>query len=58
MATSLLIGYESSNGRDTEVLIVGKQGKNGIEIINAFQGDEARELYLKLVTKKVKPDER
>lgn len=24
-----------------------------IEIINAFQGDEARELYEKLVTKKV-----
>jgi hypothetical protein len=37
------------------VLIVGhKDSRKDIEIINAFQGEEAYDLYLKLITKKEK----
>lgn len=44
---SLLIGFDYSNEKDNTVLIVGKRNpdKQQIEIINAFQGDEARNCY-------------
>lgn len=46
---SLLIGY-SFNEESKPVLIVGKKDKkHPVEIINAFDGDEAVELYKKLV---------
>lgn len=50
---SLLVGYNCEHGVDKGVLIVGvrKPGSRGTSIINAFQGKEAEELYLKLVTK-------
>ena len=36
------------------VLIVGRRGKEKeIDIINAFQGDEAKELYKRLTEKRV-----
>lgn len=35
------------------VLIVGKQTKGQMEIINAFQDKEAYELYEKIVTKNI-----
>ena len=42
------IDFEGNNG----VLIVGRQNrKGGIDIINAFQGEEAMDLYTKLTTK-------
>ena len=48
---SLIIGV-SFSAENTGVLIVGRQ-KNGVmDIINAFQGEEAVELYKKLTTKK------
>ena len=41
--------------KDTGVLVVGRKRKNqSIEIVNAFQGDEALELYKKLLTQKEK----
>ena len=44
--------------KDTGVLVVGRKRKNqSIEIVNAFQGDEALELYKKLVTQKEKSNE-
>ena len=44
--------------KDTGVLVVGRKRKNqSIEIVNAFQGDEALELYKKLVTQKEKNNE-
>lgn len=54
LSDTLLVSISFSN-TDTGVLIVGRKRKNqSIEIINAFQGDEALELYKKLVTKKEK----
>ncbi len=53
MVDSILIGVDISNKDATAVLTVGRKRMNqSVEIINAFQGNEARELYEKLVTKK------
>lgn len=53
MVDSILIGVDFSNNDDIRCLIVGRKRMNqSVEIINAFQGDEARELYEKLVIKK------
>ena len=50
--TSLIIGYDISHTSDNKVLVIGKRGLSGsVEIVNAFQGDEAEELYNKLITK-------
>lgn len=50
-AVIVSIDYNESDG--TGVLIVGrKKGKGPIEIINAFQGQEALDIYKKLVTVK------
>ena len=51
IAGSLIVGYDFSN-KDTGVLIVGKQTKGKVDVINAFQGEEAMELLNKLTTKK------
>lgn len=49
---SIIIGYNQSESNNT-VLIVGRKGpKQSVEIINAFQGEEAKELYERLITKK------
>ena len=40
-------------GRTGDVLVVGKKRKgDALELINAFQGAEAEELYKKLITMK------
>lgn len=52
-SASLLIGYDNTNGLDNTVLIVGQKGVGEVvTIVNAFQGEEAEELYKKLTTKK------
>lgn len=52
---SLIIGYEINHPTDTAVLIVGvKHPNEAVSVINAFQGDEAIELYKKLTTKPLK----
>lgn len=49
---SLVIGYDFSNGKDKSVLIVGEKRMNqSMEIINAFQGEEAEWMYRKLINK-------
>ena len=50
---SILVGINRSNNGDNTVLIVGRKRPNeSVDIINAFEGDEALELYRRLVTKK------
>lgn len=47
---SLLVGVDFTNGEDSSILIVGRKRPNqSVDIINAFQGKEAEELYKKLV---------
>ena len=54
LSDTLLVSISFSD-KDTGVLVVGRKRKNqSIEIINALQGDEALELYKKLVTQKEK----
>ena len=48
---SVLVSYDP----DSKLLLVGKKDwKQSISIVNAIQGDEATELYQKLITKKEK----
>lgn len=60
MTRCLLVSIDiqgGKDGKDNTVLIVGeKKNKDNIEIINAFQGEEALELYNKLITKKEKKE--
>lgn len=47
----ILVSVDFTNGKDNSVLIVGrKRPDESAEIINAFQGKDAEELYRKLVT--------
>ena len=47
---TLLVSYDNASN-DKPVLIVGRKGKREtIQIVNAFQDDEAEELYKKLTT--------
>lgn len=50
---SLIIGYDVAHSTDKAVLIVGKKEPNqSVKVINAFEGEEAYELYKRLITKK------
>ena len=52
-AKSIIVSFSKSSEKDSCVLIVGeKQPKKDVEIINAFAGPEAEELWNKLITKK------
>lgn len=52
LSDTLLVSISFSD-KDTGVLVVGRKRKNqSIDIINAFQGEEALDFYKKLVTKK------
>ena len=52
---SLIIGFDSSSGKYGTVLIVGsKKPREAVDVINAFDGEEALELYKKLITPKAK----
>lgn len=43
------VDFDMKDGPDTAVLIVGKKKKGeAIDILNAFQGEEAMALYRKL----------
>lgn len=53
LSDSLLIGFDRETPTSDPVLIVGRKRKNqSVDIINAFQGDEAVELYNRLTTVK------
>lgn len=46
---SFLVGIDFSNGMDVGVLVVGKRRNGKTDIVNMFQGEEAVELYEKLM---------
>lgn len=55
ISDTLLVGVDFSNGPDADVLIVGRKKEGeAIDVVNAFQGQEARDLYAKLITQKKK----
>lgn len=46
---SVIVSWDFGNGPDKNVLLVGKKAPGKpVEIVNAFKGAEALELYLKL----------
>ncbi len=51
---SLLVGVDFTNGEDVGVLLVGRQENGVVKIINAFQGQEAIDIYKKLINVKKK----
>lgn len=54
----LLVSFDFSNGKDNSVLIVGRKKElQDVEIINAFQGKAAENLYKKLTTVVKKKEE-
>lgn len=55
---SLIVSWDFSRGEDVGVLLVGEKKINQqVNIVNAFQGKEANEIYKLLVTKpEVKKD--
>lgn len=55
MEDTIVIGIDFSNKNDIKLMVVGRiRMDQSIEIINSFQGDEAIELYKKLVIKENK----
>ena len=51
---TVLVSFDFTNGVDKSVLVVGRQlPRHSAEIINAFQGEEAYELWKKLTEKRV-----
>lgn len=48
----LLVSVDFTKGEDTDVLIVGRQNNGKVDIVNAFQGQEATDIYRKLITVK------
>ena len=48
---TILVSFDYTHG-DVPVLIVGRKKKGEIEVINAFKGEEAKELYQRLLAKK------
>lgn len=49
---SVIVSWDLLHGKDVGVLLVGKQVNGRVEIINAFQGEEAYELYRRLTVQK------
>ena len=53
MLDSLIISIDDTHGRENAVLIVGRKRFNeSVDIVNAFQGEEALDLYKRLITQK------
>lgn len=52
MIDSVIVSYDNQSN-DIPILIVGRKRKNqSVDVINAFQGDEAVKLYTRLTTVK------
>lgn len=50
---ALIVSWDFSHDRDKHILLVGcKTPLADVEIINAFQGEEAHDIFEKLTTKK------
>ena len=52
---TILVSIDLSRNKENAILIVGrKKPREAVDIINAFDGEEALELYKKLITPKAK----
>lgn len=53
---TILVGFNAVHGEDAAFIVVGRRTPTGIDIINTISGEEATEIYKRLVTKKEKTD--
>lgn len=51
---SVIVSWDFSHGKDRSILLVGEQKNGRVDIVNAFQGEEAEALYKKLTSAKTK----
>lgn len=50
---ALLVSVTYDDNNKINLMLVGKKRRNeAVEIVNAFQGDDAARLYYELITKK------
>ena len=55
---SVIVSWDFGGGKDAGILLVGKKMPGeAVKIINAFQGQEALDIYKKLTTLKKKDGE-
>lgn len=47
-----VVSWDFTNGKDKGILLVGNKHDGILEVVNAFQGEAAYELYMKLTTQK------
>lgn len=47
---TLLVGFDFTHGNEVGVLIIGRKNGEEIEVVNAFQGDDAKAMYELLTT--------
>jgi hypothetical protein len=53
MENHIIISFDSTNKNDNIIMTVGRiRRDHHIDVVNIFQGDEARELYEKLIANK------
>ena len=53
--SSIIVSYDASENGDETILLVGKKNPNEIiKIVNAFQGEEAKDLWKKLTERNEK----
>jgi len=57
ISESLIVSV-SFSAEDSGVLIVGKQKDGKVDVINAFQGKEAWDLYKKITTVKLEENDK
>lgn len=50
---SVIVSWNFTN-KDSGVLLVGQQTNGRVIVVNAFEGEEARDIYKKLTTMKGK----
>lgn len=46
---SLIVSWDFTNGKDHDVFMVGRQENGRIRVLNVFLGEEARDLYDRIV---------
>lgn len=49
---SVIVSWDFSHNKDKDILIVGKQENGIVTVINAYQGQEARDIHKKLTVKR------
>lgn len=55
VSDAIIVSVDFTNGKDKNIMLVGRKtlGQEDVTVINAFQGEEAEELYKRLTTQKV-----